>query len=716
MSVSRQKTIGIRLLRYVFGCYFAITVVVTSIQLFSEYVHVKKNVFQELSHLGETLENSLSKSIWNYNTEQIQATLLGINKISMVSGTKVTDANNEIMVVSGQTADNKDNFFSSRQEGTFGKGIINKIDYREKNHTKTLFEYKFPLYPIDTKENPKKILGYCYIYSDNNSIIERVKYGFILIIVNSLIKTIALWFIFLFFAKRIIAKPLNMFAKATQEFDPSNPKNFHTNSELERIFYSSHDDELHILAESFVKMRNAIIEKFNIIEQQKLTLEQRVKERTASIEEVNRELKHLSLHDALTNLPNRNLFHDRLEHLLDMAKRDHFSFAVASVDLRKFKEINDTFGHQAGDHVLKELSHRMLSSIRGVDTIARMGGDEFAILLKDVDKNSINELGEKIVTCAYKPIIFENESILAGINIGFSIYPDHADNAETLFKNADMAMYQAKKNDNGVALFSPAVSRALERREIIIQDLEKAIDNGQLSVFYQPIVQGKTHQINGVEALLRWKHPQLGFISPDEFISIAERSNIIKTITQWVIDQALNDGEKWQKQGYNLKLSINLSGRLVNDPTFPQSFEHIISKYSFPKKNITLELTESSLMKNTQQAMDVLLALKNFGINLSIDDFGTGYSSFSYLARLPVSELKIDRSFISDFNNSSQMVIETVIGLAHRLQLKVVAEGVETIKVLEVIESFGCDYIQGYHFCRPIPLNELLVWLRDVNQ
>ncbi|MBX2809696.1 MAG: bifunctional diguanylate cyclase/phosphodiesterase [Cellvibrionaceae bacterium] len=721
MSVSLKNTLGLTLLRYVFGFYFAATVVITSLQISSEYFHEKNNIFQELANFGETIESSIARSIWNYNQEQVKATLLGFNKITLVSGTKITDLEGEVFSFYGDIVDQQDSVYSSKKESDVGLGVVNKIEYDKQGKKATVFEYKFTVkHGVDNEA-----VGYCYIYANHAAIVGRVQHGITLIVVNALIKTMILWLLFLFFTKKIIAKPLGILSTAIKELDPNNPKDLQNNEDLDNIYCSSRDNELHTLISGFLQMRNVIEKKIDIIEQQNTTLEQRVKERTATIEEVNSELKHLSLHDPLTGLPNRNLFYDRLETLLKTSQRNHSSFIVASIDLCKFKEVNDVFGHQAGDQVLKTLSKRMHDVMRDSDTVARMGGDEFAMLLQDADASAIDVIGKKIISCAYSPVLFENNSILSGINVGFSIYPDHLevvneqlayehiDYASKLFKNADIAMYEAKQNEKGISLFTPKIKRELKRREIIVRDIEYALDREQLHVYYQPIICSMTHDVKGVEALLRWQHPELGFIPPDEFISVAERSNMIKILTVWVIKQSLKDGVLFQQQGYDFNISINLSPRLISDATFPQTVEQVIGRYDFPREKITLELTESSTMQSPDKVMAVLDRLKILGVKLSIDDFGTGYSSFSYLARLPVDELKIDRSFFVDFNENSQIIVEAMIVLAHRLQLTVVAEGVEQQTILTLIESIGCDYIQGYYFSRPIPYNELLLWLAD---
>jgi len=389
-----RKTIGFRLLRYVFGCYFAIALVVTSAQLVSEYIQAKEDVFFELSHLGKTLEHSLARSLWNYNIEQAQATLLGIDKIAMISGAKVTNIDESLFARSGNEFDLGKNAAISQERGSFGKGIIHKIEFLKDDLKQTFFEYKFPVRYVDSNGDIDQLIGYCFFYADHAAIVDRVQYGFVLIIVNSLIKTAALWFIFLYFAKRIVARPMRALSDAARHLDPSNPEDIRNSDELEKIYYLGHDDELHNMAESFIRMRDAVIEKIDVIEEQNQTLEQRVKERTVRIEEVNRELKHLSLHDPLTGLPNRSLFHDRLQHLLDQAKRDNLKFAVASIDLTKFKEINDNFGHQAGDHVLKELAQRLVAAVRRVDTVARMAAGVLEILCQffNVQHNAVRRI------------------------------------------------------------------------------------------------------------------------------------------------------------------------------------------------------------------------------------------------------------------------------------------------------------------------------------
>lgn len=698
MSISLQKSIGFKLLRYVFGFYFIIAVLVTSVQLVLEYINVKESMFRELSSLSETLEDSLAKAIWSFDNEQIEANLLGISKIEIVAGAKVTNLKYKVYAAKGKIITESSNIVSSNDEILVGKGSIKEYQYIDKKTTGTLFEYKFPIVNNYSNDITPKIIGHGYIYTDHSSIIDRIEHGFILIIINSLIKTVALWFIFLYFTKRIIAKPIALLTSAVEELNTKDIQSLKNNNDLDKILLINTNNELNILINSFVKMRNAVIE------------------RTSTITEINKELKYLSLHDSLTGLPNRNLFYDRLNTTLRAAERDNLKFAIVSIDFRKFKEINDTYGHLAGDTVLRTISKRIYDTLYSIDTIARMGGDEFALILKGVDKSSIKIVGEKILSSVYEPILFESQSIYAGVNMGVSFFPENGRDPELLYKHADFAMYQAKREDSGLFIYNSDVAYVMERRDVIVRDLEKAIEKGQLQLFYQAQINGSSNTIHGVEALIRWLHPTLGYIPPDEFIVLAERSNMIRMLTDWVVNRALKDGVFLRSNNYDLNMSINLSGRLINDSKFISELSNTLNHYDFPSDKVTLEITETSAMKNPDKAIQVISKLKELGVKISIDDFGTGYSSFSYLVRLPIDELKIDKSFLLEFNQNSKTVIASIIGLAHQLGLDVVAEGVETEEMVNLVNDYDCDIVQGYHFCRPLPLKELIIWLETHNK
>lgn len=456
--------------------------------------------------------------------------------------------------------------------------------------------------------------------------------------------------------------------------------------QLEQKIDITRKDELGNLARSFSSMRDVIKQKIH-------------------------DLKHLTLHDSLTELPNRVLFHDRLAHLLQMATRDNKEFAVISIDLRTFKAINDNHGHQIGDEVLREVARRIPRVLRSGDTLARMGGDEFSVLLPTVNAESSEQIAKKILNALNEPMIFNHESILISANLGIVLFPKHGADLETLFKHADMAMYEAKHSDEGFCLFSNEISTKKRIQMQLSSELEQAVADGQFLLHYQPIINLKTRRIKGVEALVRWEHPSRGMISPLDFITLAERTGSIKPLTHWVLKTACNQCLSWQEKGHTLTMSINLSGRLFNDPTLPDRLQEVLFECHLDARWVNLEITESTVMAHPEEAMKILYTINGSGFTVSIDDFGTGHSSFAYLTRLPVHELKIDRSFLLDMNEASRVVIRSIIDLAHSLKLTVVAEGIENREILTLLTEMGCDYAQGFYMSKPLTTDKLNDWL-----
>jgi diguanylate cyclase (GGDEF)-like protein len=714
--IKYKNGIGLRLLRYVFGCYLIVALLVTGIQLVSEYRHVKSDVFSQIYDLEKTFKNSLVNSIWSFDTPQLEVTLFGMTEIDTVSGIKIMDERKQLLASIGDVVAEDSQVFSSKNLKSPGMKEI-KLMHSGSAVRQTLIEYTFPIARQDEENGSITLIGYGHIYTDVNTIIDRVKYSFILIIISSLIKTAALWLFFLYFVNRFIAKPLDALANAAIALNPDKPETLGSSETLDNLVAAKHEDELYLLATNFDQMRIAIVEKMEIIESQKLKLEERVLERTQSLSKANEELRHLALHDTLTSLPNRTLFQDRLEQLLKTGQRNNKRFVVASIDLTRFKAINDNYGHQIGDLILVEVARRLSGILRSTDTLARMGGDEFYALFT-LDNECDGELiVRKLLRALEDPIIFDDTeivSILISANVGTAIYPEHGEAADSLVKNADMAMYQAKNAGISYALYSPEEDSRLRRKLKLSQDFNKAIEDDQLFLLYQPIFDIKSKRTNKIEALVRWQHPTLGLISPVEFIPICERNGSIHELTKWVFQQACKQCKLYCQDDSSLSISINLSGRVFGQPEIPDILENICRMSAISPSNINLEVTESTAMAKPEQAIQILNQLTEKGFSVSIDDFGTGYSSFSYLTMLPVNELKIDKSFLLNRGKKSDKVIKSMIDLAHSLDLKVVAEGVETKALLDLLEGMNCNYAQGYHIARPLPVDELhQFWLSD---
>lgn len=711
-----KNGIGLRLLRYVFGCYLVVTLLVTGIQLISEYRNVKNDVFDQIYSLEKSFKNSFMNSIWVFDIQQLEVTLFGVTKIDIVTGIKIEDESNQKLASSGDVLSEESQIFSIKE---LNKSGMKEIELTQAGSTfrQTLFEYKFPLEYKDEKNGPVNLIGYGYIYTDVNTIIDRVRYSFVLIIINSVIKTAALWLFFLFFINRFIAVPLNALTNAASMLNPQKIETLSSSKVLDNIVKSKHEDELYLLATSFDQMRIAIVERMGIIELQKHKLEEQVLERTHSLLKANKELRYLALHDALTSLPNRTLFQDRLEQYIKTAHRNNGRFIVASIDLTGFKHINDNYGHQVGDLVLVEVANRLAATLRETDTVARIGGDEFyALLALDNTETDEEAIIRKFITALEAPVICDDvnvQSLLISANVGTAIYPLHGTDAASLVKNADTAMYYAKRSGIDYALYSAKENLRLKRQSRLAQDFSLAIENHQLFLVYQPILDIKLGRVTKIEALVRWQHPTLGLISPIEFIPICERNGSIHELTQWVFHQACQQCKPYCDSDRELSISINLSGRVFSRPELPSLLESICRTSEVSPTNINLEITESTAMEKPDQAIVMLNQLTKKGFTVSIDDFGTGYSSFSYLIMLPVNELKIDKSFLLNMGKNSNKVIKAMIELAHSLNLKVVGEGVETEALLELLDDMGCDYAQGYYIAKPLPVDEMHeFWLR----
>jgi diguanylate cyclase (GGDEF)-like protein len=430
------------------------------------------------------------------------------------------------------------------------------------------------------------------------------------------------------------------------------------------------------------------------------------------------EIEHLAYHDALTGLPNRPLFMDRLIVALAQATRANQKLAVFFLDLDRFKDINDSLGHSLGDALLKSCADRISRCVREGDTVARFGGDEFTLLIPKIDNiEDAAKIANKIIETLRIPFLIADRELFVTTSIGIAISPGDGRDPETLVRNADAAMYRAKdQGRDSCQLYAPAMNaRALERLAMENM-LRKALSHRELMVFYQPVVDLATKRIVGLEALLRWQHPELGLLLPAHFISTAEQSGLIVPIGSWVLLTASKQLRVWQKRvDPELTVSVNLSARQFSQPDLVATVAQVLDESGIDPETLELEITESNAMQNAENTIHTLRELKTLGVRISMDDFGTGYSSLNYLKRFPIDTLKLDQSFVRDIttDNRDAAIVSAVINMAHSLDLKVIAEGVETEQQLEFLHHQRCDRIQGFFFSAPMPSERLEPYLLE---
>ena len=423
-------------------------------------------------------------------------------------------------------------------------------------------------------------------------------------------------------------------------------------------------------------------------------------------------IAYLAYHDALTELPNRSLLHDRLEQAARAAHRDSKPLALLVMDLDGFKEINDTLGHHAGDRVLQHVASRVRGTLREADTVARLGGDEFAIVLPSTDIDGAILAAQKVLQEIERPLVVEGRPLAVRASVGIACFPEHGASAEALLQKADVAMYLAKSDRQGMAVYTADRDRHTHLRLTLIAELRQALDARQFFLEYQPIVQLRTGIVVGVEALVRWNHPQHGRLLPSDFIELAEQTGLINPLTMIVLDMALGE---WAGADTMtpLTIAVNLSPRNLQDPELPQRVGDFLKAHRADPSLLALEITENVLLTDPTRSMDCLRRLHAMGVRLVIDDFGTGYSSLSYLRRLPVDQLKIDRSFVADLEDGhDDVIVRSTIELAHNLGLSVVGEGVESASIHEQLLRLGCDTGQGRYFADPAPAVQARAWIQ----
>lgn len=481
------------------------------------------------------------------------------------------------------------------------------------------------------------------------------------------------------------------------------------------------EDEVAKTAAAFDRMMVLVENRSNELAQNREHLEELVVQSTEELnlrKEAEAHIRHQAYYDALTQLPNRHLLLDRLQTAIRTAERDQQTISVLFIDLDRFKYVNDTLGHEYGDELLVQVSKRLTICVRASDTVARFGGDEFVILLNNIkSERAATLISKKIIQRLSKPFTLAGREIAIGASIGLTLFPGESDDPDTLLRNADLAMYQAKQSGrNRFQFFTKSLQEQANTLMEMEQDLRLALDKDQMEIFYQPLIEASTGKVTGVEALLRWHHPTLGMVPPDKFIPLAEDTGLIGPIGQWVLETACRQVNAWRQQGFKIYLSVNISGRQRDLGLDASSLKTILEKSHFPADELVLEITEGMLLDNRDATIDWLQSFSNMGVHLAIDDFGTGYSALSYLKRFPIDMLKIDREFISEMtvNNEDALLVEAIISMARSLKLHLVAEGVETEEQRKYLLSLGCEYLQGYFFCKPLPGKDFIDWMKTL--
>ena len=428
------------------------------------------------------------------------------------------------------------------------------------------------------------------------------------------------------------------------------------------------------------------------------------------------QLRHQATHDGLTNLPNRTHLFDRLEQNIVAARQAGGMLALLVMDLDRFKEVNDTFGHHFGDMLLKQVAFRLRNQLREGDTVARLGGDEFAMVLDEVaDANVAARIARNILHALEQPFVVEDQALEVGASIGIALFPSHGGDARTLLRLADTAMYNAKQGQTGYSFHREQVEARSPDQLAIVVEMRSALERNEFELYYQPKIHLRSGLMTRAEVLLRWMHPKRGMVVPAVFIPIAERTGIIHAMTDWLFERAMAQARAWQDAGAPVHLAVNISAKSLLDQSLPTKVQALLDRWQVDPRFLKIEITESSIMADPAHALAIMSMLQSMGVRLSIDDFGTGFSSLTHLRQLPIDEIKIDKSFVGGMRTSEAdaAIVRAVIDLAHHLGKQVCAEGVEDEATLVMLRESGCDLAQGYWISRPVSAPDLMQWLID---
>jgi len=566
-------------------------------------------------------------------------------------------------------------------------------------------------------------IGVVYLRSDMEAVHKRLNW-FLGIVALVLVASLLVTFLLSAQLQRIITDPLLRLSAIARQV--STEKNYAV-----RVIGNG-KDELGNLITDFNTMLDEIQLRDNELRENRLQLEERVTQRTRELEIANQQLelskeqaesvasrmKYHAHHDALTGLPNRILLNDRITSELAHARRQQTNAALLFLDLDRFKIINDSLGHAVGDQLLRVISRRLDNCVRDEDTVARLGGDEFMILLPRISGSAdAGRIAKKVIECLVDPISCNGHELHITTSIGISIYPYDGTDAETLIKHADISMYRAKELGRNKAVYYTAEMNAGSRKQLAMEtNLRKALEKDQLKLFYQPKIDISSNTIVGVEALLRWEHPTMGFISPLDFIPVAEDTGLIVPIGEWVLHTAFRQLRQWHSAGFtDLTVAVNLSSAQLSRTGFEDVVAQALGESGLDASMTELEITENVAMENIDSAINILDKLKCMGVSVAMDDFGTGYSSLSYLRRLPIDIVKIDKSFVREIPDSAEdvTIAQAIIAMAQSLNLSLVVEGVENVRQLNFFRQQGVNIVQGYLFSKPVEASELLKMLES---
>ena len=425
-------------------------------------------------------------------------------------------------------------------------------------------------------------------------------------------------------------------------------------------------------------------------------------------------LRHQAMHDSLTGLPNRVMLLEQFEKAVEKARQATSIAALLLMDLDRFKEVNDTFGHGFGDTLLKQVAFRLQNQLSAADTVARLGGDEFAIVIPDAaDADFVAATARRVLNSLEQPFVIEGQVLEVGASIGVALYPAHGTDVRTLLRRADVAMYAAKQAQTGYAFHRDDYeSRSPDELSLVVE-MRNALERDEFELYYQPKLHLRSGLVTRVEVLVRWNHPQRGLLAPAAFIPVAERTGLIKPLTDWIFDHAIQQCRIWQDNGAPVHLAINISAKSLQEQTLPAKLNALLEKWKVDPRFVKIEITESSIMADPAHALAITSLLQSLGIRLSMDDFGTGYSSLTHLRALPIDEIKVDKSFVFGMmtSDADAAIVRTMIDLGHNLGKQVCAEGVEDEATWRMLDELGCDLAQGYWISRPLPAEPLMAWL-----